>query len=57
MTTVQRITLALSKEDKRILDELCDKLGETKSAVIKRSLMSYYSKTENKNIMDGVGRE
>jgi hypothetical protein len=41
-TTEKRITLPLTKEDKRILDSLCNELGETSSGVIRRALM-YYS--------------
>jgi predicted DNA-binding protein len=40
-TTVKRITLALSKNDLKILTKLCEELGESQSVVIKRAITFY----------------
>lgn len=40
--TVKRITLALSKEDLRILNSLKEHFGESQSVVIKRALVKLY---------------
>lgn len=38
-STIKRIHLALTKEDLKQLEELMDRLGESKSEVIKRALI------------------
>jgi hypothetical protein len=40
-TTIKTITIALTKEDVKIIYELMDNLGETQSNVIKRALSFY----------------
>ena len=40
-TTVKLITIAFTKEDVKIITELMEKMGETQSNVIKRSLSFY----------------
>lgn len=40
--TTKRITLALSKEDLRLLEFLCNKLGENQSSILKRALHEFY---------------
>lgn len=44
-STVKRITLALSKEDLKQLNKLCEEYGETPSEVLKRALTYFYFKT------------
>lgn len=41
-TTFKNITIALTKEDWKIISELMENLGETQTDVIKRAL-SFYS--------------
>lgn len=47
-TTVKTITMALTKEDLKIITELMEKLGETQTNVIKRALLCYKFYEENK---------
>ena len=47
-TTVKNITIALTKEDLKIITELMEKLGETQTNVIKRALSFYRYYEENK---------
>ena len=47
-TTVKNTTIALTKEDLRIIAELMEKLGETQTNVIKRSLSFYNYYLDNK---------
>ena len=51
-TTAKRITLALTKEDIRILQKLQEKYAETQTAVIKRAIIILHQlefiKTEDK---------
>ncbi len=42
-TTVKIISIALTKEDVRILEELTKLFGETPSGVLKRALILLYS--------------
>jgi len=43
--TITRVSIGLTKEDVRVLDILCDKLGESKSTVIKRGMNMLHSST------------
>jgi hypothetical protein len=43
-TTAHRLTIALSKEDLRILTLLAAKLGDTKTQILKRALNYYFYK-------------
>ncbi len=47
-TTVKYITMALTKEDLKIINELMKELGETQTNVIKRALSFYNLYLENK---------
>lgn len=53
-TTEKRITLALTKEDLRILEKLSEKYKETKTQVIKRAMIILHQlefiKTEDNGI-------
>lgn len=40
--TIKRISLCLTKEARRQLDDLCDKCGESPSEVLKRALQLFY---------------
>lgn len=46
-TTIKRITLNLTKEDMRIIDQMCIRYGETKQDVIKRALIMLYYDLKN----------
>jgi len=41
-TTIKRVTLNFTKEDVRMLDQMCMRYGETKQDVIKRALIMLY---------------
>ncbi len=41
-TTTRRITFCLTKETERQLNELCDRLGESRSQVIVRTINNFY---------------
>ena len=47
-TTIKHITMALTKEDLKIITEIMDELGETQTNVIKRALSFYKFYLENK---------
>jgi hypothetical protein len=47
-TTIKTITIALTKEDLNIINELIEKLGETQTTVIKRALSFYKYYLDNK---------
>jgi hypothetical protein len=47
-TTIKTLTIALTKEDLKIIIELMEKLGETQSTVIKRALSYYKFYLDNK---------
>jgi hypothetical protein len=47
-TTVKHMTIALTKEDLKIITELMEHLGETQTNVIKRALSFYKFYWDNK---------
>lgn len=47
-TTIKTLTIALTKEDLKIITELMENLGETQTAVIKRALSFYKYYLDNK---------
>jgi hypothetical protein len=47
-TTIKTITIALTKEDLKVITELMEHLGETQTNVIKRALSFYRLYVENK---------
>lgn len=42
-TTIKQISLALSKEDLRMLTEIMERYGENRSVVIKKAILMLYS--------------
>jgi hypothetical protein len=48
-TTIKTITIAVTKEDVKIITELMEKLGENQTTVIKRAISFYLFYMENKN--------
>lgn len=47
-TTIKTLTIALTKEDLKIITELMENLGETQTSVIKRALSFYKYYLDNK---------
>jgi hypothetical protein len=55
-TTVKHITIALTKEDLKIITELMEKLGETQTNVIKRALVFYKIHEDNRKYIEEILR-
>lgn len=46
-TTVKTLSIAMTKDDIKTIDYLCESTGDTKSTVVKKSLLLYKTKIES----------